>query len=74
MLRNTLIGSFLGWCGVSIPNGADDNGLPTAFLISGAPGADQELLAAAVSMESVVRNGFPRFHSNDGLLPEPPQN
>ncbi|URK89542.1 hypothetical protein LP421_33445 (plasmid) [Rhizobium sp. RCAM05350] len=22
MLRNTMIGSFLGWCGISIPNGS----------------------------------------------------
>jgi aspartyl-tRNA(Asn)/glutamyl-tRNA(Gln) amidotransferase subunit A len=58
MLRNTLIGSFLGWCGISIPTGADESGLPTALLLSGAPGGDQELLTAAISMESIIRNGF----------------
>lgn len=57
MLRNTMIGSFLGWCGVSIPNGVDESGLPTAFLLSGGPGHDGALLSAAMGMEPAIRTG-----------------
>ena len=58
MLRNTMIGSFLGWCGISIPNGTGNFGLPTGFLLSGGPGLDSELLAAAMAMEPAIRGSF----------------
>lgn len=54
-LRNTMLGNFLDWCGVSIPNGADEAGMPTAFLFSGAHGQDTELLSAALGAEDIVR-------------------
>ncbi len=54
-LRNTMLGNFLDWCGISIPTGVDEIGLPTALLLSGAPAADDELLALGLSMEHVVR-------------------
>ncbi|WP_204561923.1 amidase family protein [Azospirillum palustre] len=57
VLRNTLIGSFLDWCGISIPNGFDDNGIPTGFLLSGGPGSDHALLALANRIEAVIRGG-----------------
>lgn len=58
MLRNTMIGSFLGWCGISIPNGSGDFGLPTGFLLCGGPGLDSELLAAAMALEAAIRGNF----------------
>lgn len=54
-LRNTMLGNFLDWCGVSIPSGSDAGGLPTAFLLSGPPGGDDDLLSLAVSAESIIR-------------------
>ena len=54
-LRNTLVGNFLDWCGVSIPTGLDGAGLPTALLLSGGPGQDEALLAAALAAEPLVR-------------------
>ncbi|WP_199235170.1 amidase family protein [Azospirillum sp. TSA6c] len=57
VLRNTLIGSFLDWCGISIPNGFDDNGIPTGFLLSGGPGSDHALLALATRIETIIRGG-----------------
>ncbi len=54
-LRNTLLGNFLDWCGVSIPNGFDAAGLPTGFLLSGAPGRDDHLLATALAAEGLIR-------------------
>ena len=53
-LRNTLIGNFLDWCGVSLPCGADANGLPVGLLVSGRRGGDSHALAAAGAVEALV--------------------
>jgi len=54
-LRNTMLGNFLDWCGISIPSGTDAGGLPTALLLSGGPGMDDSLLSLGLSAERVVR-------------------
>ena len=54
-LRNTSIGNFLDGCGVSIPCGAGDAGLPVGFLLSGQKNEDDYLLSAALSAEAVIR-------------------
>ncbi|EDM69852.1 hypothetical protein RAZWK3B_10832 [Roseobacter sp. AzwK-3b] len=54
-LRNTSLGNFLDWCGVSIPNGTDADGMPTGFLLSAPTGQDTALLAAALSCEEIIR-------------------
>jgi aspartyl-tRNA(Asn)/glutamyl-tRNA(Gln) amidotransferase subunit A len=54
-LRNTMLGNFLDWCGVSIPTGTDKSGLPTALLISGGPGGDDDLMSFALGCESEIR-------------------
>jgi aspartyl-tRNA(Asn)/glutamyl-tRNA(Gln) amidotransferase subunit A len=54
-LRNTLIGNFLDWCGVSIPCGTGDAGMPVGLLLSGLPHADEHLLGAALAAEDIVR-------------------
>jgi len=54
-LRNTMLGNFLDWCGVSLPSGTDADGMPTALLLSGMPGADEPLLALALAAEEIVR-------------------
>ncbi len=54
-LRNTLIGNFLDWCGISIPCGTGEAGMPVGFLLS-APGHDDErLLSIALAAEAVIR-------------------
>ena len=55
-LRNTMMGNYLGWCGVTFPNGTDDAGLPTGILLSGAPGADEQLLSLSLTAESIIRD------------------
>ena len=57
-LRNTALGNFLDWCGLSLPTGTDAHGLPTALLISGGPGADDALLSVGLTAERVVRGEF----------------
>lgn len=54
-LRNTSFGNFLDWCGVSIPNGTDADGMPTGFLLSAPTGQDTNLLAAALGCEEIIR-------------------
>lgn len=54
-LRNTMLGNFLGWCGVSLPCGVDGQGLPVGFLLSAMGGMDEELLGFALEVEDVVR-------------------
>ena len=54
-LRNTLIGNFFDWCGVSIPCGTGDAGMPVGLLLSGLPHTDEHLLGAALAAEDIVR-------------------
>jgi aspartyl-tRNA(Asn)/glutamyl-tRNA(Gln) amidotransferase subunit A len=54
-LRNTMIGNFLDWCGVQVPSGRDGDGMPTGFLLSATHGRDDEVLAAAETLEPLIR-------------------
>lgn len=56
VLRNTLIGNFFDWCGVSIPCGTGDAGMPVGLLLSGLPNMDEHLLSVALAADGVVRN------------------
>ncbi|MFS8049853.1 amidase [Rhizobium sp. BR 314] len=53
-LRNTLIGNFLDWCGVSLPCGNGGAGMPVGFLLSAPKGQDERLLTAALALEEIV--------------------
>lgn len=53
-LRNTLIGNFLDWCGVSLPCETGAAGLPVGFLLSGPRNSDRRVLATAAAMEDVL--------------------
>lgn len=54
-LRNPSLGNFLDWCGLSIPNGADACGMPTALMICAPHGHDRALLSAGLAIETIVR-------------------
>lgn len=54
-LRNTAPGNFLDWCGLSIPNGSDADGMPTALMICAPHGRDRALLAAGLATETLIR-------------------
>ncbi|WP_337268459.1 amidase [Oryzifoliimicrobium ureilyticus] len=51
-LRNTLIGNFFDWCGVSLPNGTGTADMPVGILISGLRHQDEAVLSAALAIES----------------------
>jgi len=53
-LRNTLIGNFLDWCGVSLPCGTGSAGMPVGFLLSAPKEQDERLLGAALALEDIV--------------------
>ncbi|UDF33088.1 UNVERIFIED_ORG: amidase (plasmid) [Roseateles sp. XES5] len=53
-LRNTLIGNFLDWCGVSLPCGVNADGLPVGLLVSAPKGNDDRLLAMAAAVEGLL--------------------
>lgn len=53
-LRNASLGNFLDWCGVSLPCGTGEAGMPVGLLLSAPPNADEALLAAALAVEAVV--------------------
>lgn len=55
VLRNTMLASFLDWCGVTIPSGADADGMPTGFLLNAPAGLDDALLAFAGHVEQAIR-------------------
>ena len=54
-LRNTAIGNFLDWCGLSIPSGKDGEGMPTGFMLSAPHGHDLAVLSAGLAIETIVR-------------------
>jgi aspartyl-tRNA(Asn)/glutamyl-tRNA(Gln) amidotransferase subunit A len=54
-LRNTSLGNFLDWCGLSIPNGFDGDMMPTGFMISAPHGQDRAMLAAGLAVEDIIR-------------------
>ncbi|WP_132807384.1 amidase [Tepidamorphus gemmatus] len=55
VLRNTMLASFLDWCGVTIPCGTDADGMPTGFLLNAPSGHDDALLAFAGHVEQAIR-------------------
>jgi aspartyl-tRNA(Asn)/glutamyl-tRNA(Gln) amidotransferase subunit A len=55
-LRNTAIGNFLDWCGVSLPCGTGEAGMPVGFLLSAPKNHDERLLGAALTLEEAVTN------------------
>ena len=54
-LRNTSQGNFLDWCGLSIPNGEDADGMPSGLMISATHGRDRALLSAGLALETIIR-------------------
>ena len=53
-LRNTMLGNFLDWCGVSIPCGTGEAGMPVGFLLSAPAHRDEALLGAAIAVQNCL--------------------
>ncbi|MBW2457054.1 MAG: amidase, partial [Deltaproteobacteria bacterium] len=60
-LRNTAMGSYLGWCAVTLPVGRDGAGMPVGLQLA-APGFQEpRLLAIAQSIERALGDGRARL-------------
>jgi mandelamide amidase len=55
LIRNTMIGSYLGAPGISLPMGVTTSGLPVGIELDGIWNHDSELLALALTVESILR-------------------
>jgi aspartyl-tRNA(Asn)/glutamyl-tRNA(Gln) amidotransferase subunit A len=55
VLRNTVLGNILNLCGLALPTGCDEKGLPTSILFSAPGGADDFLLAHGLEIERIIR-------------------
>jgi mandelamide amidase len=64
LIRNTMIGSYLGAPGISLPIGVTTSGLPVGIELDGIWNHDSELLALALTVESILRF-TPQPSSND---------
>lgn len=53
-LRNTMLGNFLGLCGVSLPAGEGEAGLPLALSLHAPGQQDERLLRTALSLEPLL--------------------
>ena len=53
-LRNTFIGSVLNWCGISLPCGLTDQGLPIGLMIYGKPFQEAVILRLAYAYEQAT--------------------
>jgi len=58
VLRNTAIGNFLGICGLAIPNGRDQKGLPTSIMFNAPMGQDDFLLGYGLEIDRVLQDSF----------------
>lgn len=54
-LRNTALGNFLDWCGVSIPCGKGEADMPVGFLLSAPANRDDALLTVSLAAEAIIR-------------------
>ncbi|RUM27209.1 amidase [Rhizobium vallis] len=57
-LRNTALGNFLDWCGVSIPCGTGASGMPVGLLLSATARRDEALLGTSLAAEAIIRGDF----------------
>ena len=53
-LRNTVVASFLELCAITLPVGLDRAGMPVGLQLMGEKGAEERLLAIAMTVEQVL--------------------
>ncbi|WP_181298407.1 amidase [Pseudomonas sp. Q2-TVG4-2] len=57
-LRNTVIGNFMGLCGLTLPVGKDAAGMPVGLQVLAAPWQDARLLAIGQAIEAKLGNAL----------------
>lgn len=56
-LRNTVVGNFMGLCGLTLPVGKDAAGMPVGLQVLAGPWQDARLLAIGQAIEDRLGNG-----------------
>ena len=54
VLRNTNLGNLLGLCGLALPNGIGEHGLPSSIMLYAGGGRDDHLLRYGLSVEEAI--------------------
>ncbi len=54
VLRNTNLGNLLGLCGLALPNGTNELGLPSSIMLYAGGGCDEHLLRCGLSVEATI--------------------
>ncbi len=54
VLRNTNLGNLLGLCGLALPNGTNELGLPSSIMLYAGGGCDDHLLRCGLSVETTI--------------------
>ena len=54
VLRNTNLGNLLGLCGLALPNGTSELGLPSGIMLYASGGCDDHLLRYGLSVEKAI--------------------
>ncbi|MEQ6917786.1 amidase [Halomonas aquatica] len=57
-LRNTVVGNFMGLCGLTLPVGKDDAGMPVGLQVLAGPWQDARLLAIGRAIEHELGNAL----------------
>lgn len=57
-LRNTVIGNFMGLCGLTLPVGRDAAGMPVGLQVLAGPWQDARLLAIGQAIEKLLGSGI----------------
>ncbi|WFM69840.1 amidase [Halomonas sp. CKK8] len=57
-LRNTVVGNFMGLCGLTLPVGKDDAGMPVGLQVLAGPWQDARLLAIGQAIEEHLGNSL----------------
>ncbi len=57
-LRNTVVGNFMGLCGLTLPVGKDDAGMPVGLQVLAGPWQDARLLAIGQAIEEQLGNSL----------------
>tara|TARA_B100000686_G_scaffold296482_1_gene328087 strand:- start:196 stop:558 length:363 start_codon:yes stop_codon:yes gene_type:complete len=56
VLRNTMIGNYFNLPGFTLPNGFDENGLPTGILFSAYSNMDEQLYKYGLPIEKIIND------------------
>ncbi|MEQ8709013.1 MAG: amidase [Rhodospirillales bacterium] len=70
-LRNTAIGNYLGLCGLTLPVGKDNAGIPVGLQLLAKGGNDRQLLSVGLAVEALLGQGADILGPAPGVIIPP---